>query len=93
MSSKQDKPKGKFDINVIALQRYLKDKGNLYGFISWKKLSVRQNHKSEKEFLNATIKGIAVMEDFNDHQIRKEVPVHFTYSQNTHMGFTFKDEG
>lgn len=91
--SKAKTKKEKFDLTVTALQYYLKDIGEHMGFLEWKKIDVRQNHKGEDEFSNATIKGVALVENYKRDGIREEVAVNFTYAQKTNMGFDFTDEG
>jgi len=83
----------KFNLTVLALQAYLKEEGRHCGFISWKKISVVQNKPDNDEIANATVKGIAIMEDYKKDGIRIEIPVNFTYAHNRNMSFGFRTEG
>ena len=83
----------KFNLTVAALQGYLKSKGEHMGFLRWQKVNTTQNHRGEDEFCNVTVKGVAIMENYNRGGIEQEVPVHFTYSQDSHMNLSFRDEG
>lgn len=91
--SKRKTKDEKFNLTVLALQKYLKEKGHHMGFLEWKRVAVQNNHKAKNQFHNVTIKGVALMENYDKHGIREEIPVNFTYTQDISMAFDFKDEG